>query len=123
MPRGEDSLLANYVKRVATYHQRRTDTPIILDSQNPSQIPENILEEVNSVFIGCDESGKSLAKSEWSDVLKKMNVVANPQRDNRRWMKKIQKLNHRDFLYISADMTDPSDAPIVRFLAPLTSNP
>jgi hypothetical protein len=123
MPRGEDSLLANYVKRVATYHQRRTDTPIILDSQNPSQIPENILEEVNSVFIGCDESGKSLAKSEWSDVLKKMNVVANPQRDNRRWMKKIQKLNHRDFLYISADMTDPDDAPIVRFLAPLTSNP
>jgi hypothetical protein len=123
MPRGEDSLLANYVKSVATYHQRRTDTPIILDSQNPSQIPENILEEVNSVFIGCDESGKSLAKSEWSDVLKKMNVVANPQRDNRRWMKKIQKLNHRDFLYISADMTDPDDAPIVRFLAPLTSNP
>jgi hypothetical protein len=123
MPRGEDSLLADYVKRVATYHQRRTDTPMILDSQNPSQIPENILEEVNSVFIGCDESGKSLAKSEWSDVLKKMNVVANPQKDNRRWMKKIQTLNHRDFLYISADMTDPNDAPVVRFLSPLTSNP
>jgi len=123
MPKGEDSILADLVKRNYTFYQRRSDFPGILDSQLPSQISEQLLEEVNHVFIGCDKNDKSLPSSEWKKVLKLMNVVANPQKDNRRWMQKIQTLGHRDFLYVNGRMTDPNDAPIVRFLAPRTSNP
>jgi len=123
MPKGEDSILADLVKRNYTFYQRRSDFPGILDSQLPSQISEQLLEEVNHVFIGCDKNDKSLPSSEWKKVLKLMNVVANPQKDNRRWMQKIQTLGHRDFLYVNGSMTDPNDAPIVRFLAPRTSNP
>lgn len=123
MPKGEDSILADLVKRNYTFYQRRTDFPGILDTQLPSQINQQLLKEVNHAFIGCDKNGSSLDDSEWKQVLKMMNVVANPQRDNKRWMKKIQSLRHRDFLYVNGRMTDPSDAPIVRFLAPLTSNP
>lgn len=123
MPNGGDSILADLVKRNFTFYQRRSDIPTVLDTQLPSQVARKVLEEINHAFIGCDRNGKSLPKSEWSKVLKLMNVVANPQRDNRRWMKKIQTLGHREFLYVDASMTDPSDAPVVEFLAPLTCNP
>lgn len=123
MPRDGDSLLADYVKRVATYHQRRSDIPMVWDTQSPSQLPRNLLEEVNHFFVGCDRNGKSLAKSEWSKVLRLMNVVSNPQRENRLWMEKIQTLGHREFLYVNPRMSSVSEAPVVEFLAPLTSNP
>lgn len=123
MPAEGDSILAKLVKRNFTFYQRRSDFPAVLDTQSPSNLPRKILEEFNHVFIGCDANGKSLAKSEWSTVLRLMNVVANPQRDNKRWMRKIQQLGHRDFLYINGNMSDPNEAPIVRFLAPLTCNP
>lgn len=123
MPDNSDSILADLVKDVYTFDQRRADIPSVMDTQLPSQLSRQVLEEINHAFIGCDRNGKSLPKSEWKTVLSLMNVVSNPQRENRLWMNKIQQLGHRDFLYVNASMTDPSDAPIVRFLAPRTSNP
>lgn len=123
MPNGDDSILADLVKRNFTFYQRRSDFPTVLDTQLPSQVSKKVLEEVNHVFIGCDRNGKSLPKNEWKKALNVLGVIANPQRDNRRWMRRIQSLNHREFLYVNARMSDPSDAPVVEFLAPLTSNP
>jgi len=123
MPRDADSILSDKVKRLFTFDQRRADIPAILDTQNPTQLEDSILQELNHVFIGCDKNGKSLAAGEWKKVLKLLNVVSNPQRDNKRWMSVIQDLDHRDFLYVTPRMSDPSDARVIRFLAPLTSNP
>jgi hypothetical protein len=123
MPAGGDSDFSDLVKRSLTFWQRRSDFPMIFDTQNPSQLPKKILDEINAVFIGCSRNGKSLAKSEWTTVLNKLNVVSSHQGEYQDWSRKIQGLSHRDFLYVSPRMSGVSDAEVVRFLAPLTSNP
>lgn len=123
MPRGGDSILADILKRNFTFYKRRTDFPFILDSQEPSNLPSDIMRELNHVFIGCDEHGKPLDKNEFKKILDAMSVVANPQRDNSRWISRLQELNHREFLYINGSMSDPSEGVVVEFLAPPVSNP
>lgn len=123
MPRERDSILADHVKRISTYYGRRADIPLILDTQNPSQISAQLLDELNHVFFGCDRNGKPIAKSEWTKVLNKMSLVTNANKEYMEWGERIQELGHREFLYVSPKMSDAYDAERVEFLAPLTSNP
>lgn len=123
MPRGGDSILADLVKRIFTFYKRRADFPMVLDTQEPSNLPPDVLRELNHVFVGCDEHGKPLSKHEFKKVLDAMSVVANPQKDNRRWLNRLQELSHREFLYINGSMSSPYEAEVVEFLAPPVSNP
>jgi len=123
MPRGRNSLLADHIKRISTFYGRRSDFPLILDSQNPSQISEQLLDELNHVFLGCDKNGKPISGSEWKKVLSVFSIVSNHNKEYMEWSERIQELNYREFLYISPKMDDASDARVVEFLAPLTSNP
>lgn len=123
MPRERTSILADHVKRISTYYGRRADIPLILDSQNPSQISVQLLDELNHVFLGCDANGKPIAKSEWQKVLNKMSLVSNANKEYMEWAERIQELSHREFLYISPRMSGAYDAERVEFLAPLTCNP
>lgn len=123
MPRNSDSDFADIVKRNFTFHGRRSDFPFILDTQNPSQLPKKILNELNHVFIGADRDEATLSNPEWKKVLNLMNLNPNPQRDNKKWSRLFQSLGHRDFVYLNQSMRGPGDAEVVRFLAPLTCNP
>lgn len=123
MPRNSDSDFADILKENFTFYGRRSDFPFILDTQNPSQLPRKILNELNHVFIGVDKDGATLAKNEWSKVLSLMNLNPNPNKDNKRWTRIFQSMSHHEFLYLNQNMRGPEDAEVVEFLAPLTSNP
>lgn len=129
MPAGEGTALASKLKRNFTFYKRRTDFPFLLDSQSPYQLPgrdddKNILGELNFVFVGREEDGKTLEPKGFLKVLKSMNIVSNVNSSRANdWLERIKDVGHREFLFVKPGMRSPDEAPIVEFLAPLVSNP
>lgn len=129
MPAGESTLLAKKLKRNFTFHKRRTDFPFMLDSQSPYQLPgrdddKNILGELNYVFIGREEEGKTLEPKGFLKILKSMNIISNVNSSRaNNWLERIKDVGWREFLLIRPGMSNPREAPIVKFLSPLVSNP
>lgn len=129
MPAGGGSELANKLKRNFTFYKRRTDFPFLLDTQSPYQLPgrddeKDILGELDHVFIGRGEEGKTLDPKGLMKILKSMNIISNTQSSRAAaWQERVKDVQWREFLYVRPGMRSPSDAPVVEFLAPLVSNP